>query len=78
MFITKKELNKRIQEAVEKDRKRMEEEEYIRKRFADLEREFEYTRQRTSDMVFNLECKLEQHINGGTHENGTADIPKSY
>lgn len=75
MFITQKELNRRIQEAVEKDRQRVEEENHIRKQFNDLERELEYTRKYVSDMIFNLERKLEQHINGGKHENGTANIP---
>lgn len=75
MFITQKELDRRIQEAVLKDRQKMEEETYIRKRFAELERDIDYARNHMSDMVCRLEIRLNEHVEGGKHENHTDRIP---
>lgn len=77
MFITQKELDRRIYEAVTNARHQFEEELWTRKRFEDMANEFERMHESLSSQLWRLEAKLNEHVDGEKHENGTADIPKS-
>lgn len=75
MFITQKELDRRIYEAVSKDRHQFEEEMWIRRRFEDMAKEFERMHESLCNQLWRLEARLNDHVEGGKHENHTDRIP---
>lgn len=67
MFITKRALEKRIQEAVMKERERLEEREWINRRFRDMDEVFSGLSKRINE-VSDHAYALEARMNAGSKE----------